>query len=186
MFPSWFVGFAFAAIAIGALVPAAIMSIAAGNLVTRNIYCRYLRPAAPPHEESRVAKLVSLGVKFGAVVCILIVPQQYAINLQLLGGIWILQTFPAIAFGLFYRWFHHRALLAGWCAGMLAGTGLAIAQKFTAITPLAIADHTFPVYTALVALLGNLVIACALTPACDALGVPRKGTPPKRTLLAAP
>src|SRR5437764_1354726 len=34
MFPSWFAGFAFAAISIGALVPAAIMSIAAANLFT--------------------------------------------------------------------------------------------------------------------------------------------------------
>ena len=36
VFPSWFVGFAFAAIAIGALVPAAVMSIAAANLFTRS------------------------------------------------------------------------------------------------------------------------------------------------------
>ena len=36
-FPSWFTGVAFAAIAIGALVPAAVMSIAAANLFTRNI-----------------------------------------------------------------------------------------------------------------------------------------------------
>src|SRR5207245_7309728 len=34
-FPDWFAGFAFAAIAIGALVPAAVMSIAAANLFTR-------------------------------------------------------------------------------------------------------------------------------------------------------
>ncbi|MBR7678309.1 sodium:solute symporter, partial [Streptomyces daliensis] len=38
MFPDWFAGVAFAAIGIGALVPAAIMSIAAANLFTRNIY----------------------------------------------------------------------------------------------------------------------------------------------------
>jgi SSS family solute:Na+ symporter len=37
VFPSWFAGVAFAAIAIGALVPAAIMSIAAANLFTRNV-----------------------------------------------------------------------------------------------------------------------------------------------------
>src|ERR1700709_1883603 len=35
LFPSWFAGFAFAAIAIGALVPAAVMSIGAANLFTR-------------------------------------------------------------------------------------------------------------------------------------------------------
>ncbi len=52
-FPSWFAGFAFAAIAIGALVPAAVMSIAAANLFTRNIYCEYLRPQCSPRQELR-------------------------------------------------------------------------------------------------------------------------------------
>lgn len=43
MFPSWFSGVAFAAIGIGALVPAAIMSIAAANLFTRNVYKDFLK-----------------------------------------------------------------------------------------------------------------------------------------------
>ena len=38
LFPSWFAGFAFAAIGIGALVPAAVMSIGAANLFTRNFW----------------------------------------------------------------------------------------------------------------------------------------------------
>ena len=38
MFPSWFAGIGDAAIVIGALVPAAVMSIAAANLFTRTIY----------------------------------------------------------------------------------------------------------------------------------------------------
>ena len=37
MFPDWFAGFCLAAIGIGALVPAAIMSIASANLFTRNL-----------------------------------------------------------------------------------------------------------------------------------------------------
>ncbi|MDQ0753929.1 hypothetical protein QF034_008160 [Streptomyces africanus] len=41
---------------------------------------------------------------------------------QLLGGIWILQTFPALVGGLFTRWFHRSALLAGWAVGMIYGT----------------------------------------------------------------
>jgi SSS family solute:Na+ symporter len=178
MFPSWFVGFAFAAIAIGALVPAAIMSIAAGNLVTRNIYRRYLHPQASAARESQVAKLVSLAVKFGAVVWILIVPNQYAINFQLLGGVCILQTFPAIAIGLFTTWFHHRALLAGWIAGMLLGMLMVSAQNFTAVYPLHIGAHTVPVYTALAALAGNLALATLLTPIFDALRIPRKPVAP--------
>jgi SSS family solute:Na+ symporter len=56
---------------------------------------------------------------------VLALPNQFAINLQLLGGVWILQTFPAIVVGLYTRWFHRWALLAGWAAGMAWGTWLA-------------------------------------------------------------
>jgi len=122
MFPSWFVGIAFSAIAIGALVPAAIMSIAASNLFTRNIYREFFRPAATPAEEARVSKLVSLVVKVGALLFVLALDKTLAINFQLLGGIWMLQTFPAIVFGLFTRWFHRWALLAGWAVSMAYGT----------------------------------------------------------------
>ncbi len=48
MFPSWFTGIAFAGIIIGALVPAAIMSIAAANLFTRNIFKEFFKPDASP------------------------------------------------------------------------------------------------------------------------------------------
>jgi SSS family solute:Na+ symporter len=150
------------------------MSIAAGNLVTRNIYRRYIRPDAGPADESQVAKLVSLAVKFGAVACILIVPQQYAINLQLLGGVCILQTFPCIAVGLYSSWLHHRALLAGWIAGMVLGVSMVSAEHFTAIYPLQLGTSTVPVYTALAALAGNIAVAIVLTPVFDALHVPRK------------
>ena len=57
-FPSWFVGVAFAAVGIGALVPAAIMSIASANLYTRNIHCEFIRPHATPREEAQMAKWV--------------------------------------------------------------------------------------------------------------------------------
>ncbi|MCF3963217.1 monocarboxylate uptake permease MctP [Streptomyces fuscigenes] len=122
MFPSWFAGVAFAAIGIGALVPAAIMSIAAANLFTRNIYRDFFKPDASPAQEARVSKLVSLLVKVGALIFVLGMDKTVAINFQLLGGIWILQTMPAIVSGLFTRWFHRWALLVGWAAGMVYGT----------------------------------------------------------------
>jgi solute:Na+ symporter, SSS family len=93
-FPSWFAGVGFAAIAIGALVPAAIMSIAAANLFTRNIYRAYFRPGATPAEEATVGKLVSLVVKLGALIFVLALSKSFAINLQLLGGVWILPDLP--------------------------------------------------------------------------------------------
>src|SRR4051794_15678559 len=124
-FPSWFTGVAFGAIAIGALVPAAIMSIAAANLFTRNIYKAYLKPDANDAQEAKVSKIVSLVTKLGALLFVLALDKQNALNFQLLGGVWILQTLPAIIFGLFTHWFHRWALLAGWAVGMAYGTVVA-------------------------------------------------------------
>ncbi|GAA2106099.1 sodium:solute symporter family protein [Microlunatus panaciterrae] len=121
-FPSWFTGVAFGAIAIGALVPAAIMSIAAANLFTRNIYKAYLKPDATDAQEAKMSKIVSLITKVGALLFVLTLDKQNALNFQLLGGLWILQTLPSIVFGLFTRWFHRWALLAGWAVGMVYGT----------------------------------------------------------------
>ena len=120
-FPDWFAGVAFAAIVIGALVPAAIMSIAAANLWTRNIYKAYLKRDATHAQEAQQSKYASLLVKFGALLFVLFVSTTYALDLQLLGGVWILQTFPAIVVGLYTRWFHRWALLAGWAVGMVYG-----------------------------------------------------------------
>jgi SSS family solute:Na+ symporter len=173
MFPSWFVGVAFAAIAIGALVPAAIMSIAAANLFTRNVWVRYVRPGATEAQESGVAKITSLVVKLGALAFIIFIPLQYAINLQLLGGLWILQTLPAIVFGLYTRWFHARALFAGWLVGMVVGTSMAASQGFASIYPLHVFGAVWPAYAAVYALIANLVVATIFTPVCDALRVPR-------------
>ncbi len=163
-FPSWFVGIAFAAIGIGALVPAAIMSIAAANLYTRNIHREFVNRNPTPREESQVAKWVSLVVKLGALLFILFMPTQYAIQLQLLGGIWIIQTLPSVMLGAYTRWFNAWALLVGWAAGIFAGTAMAIASKLTPSYPLVLGGHTFPGYTAVYTLLLNLVLAVLLTP----------------------
>src|SRR5579863_6684746 len=121
LFPSWFTGFAFAAIAIGALVPAAVMSIGAANLFTRNFWKPYMNPDVTSAGEAKVAKIASLVVKLGALVFVLFVPTKFALDLQLLGGVWILQTFPAVVFGLFFGWFRAPALLTGWAVGMVGG-----------------------------------------------------------------
>jgi solute:Na+ symporter, SSS family len=180
VFPDWFIGFGFAAIAIGALVPASIMSIAAANLFTRNIYKEYFKRDATDREESQVAKLVSLVVKAGALAFIVFLPTQYAINFQLLGGVWILQTFPAIVFGLYTRWFHRWALLIGWAVGMLLGTLMAY------VTPGAagsnnphfgsstyhfhLGGNVFSGYAALYAFIANLALTIVLTLIFNAIG----------------
>jgi len=166
--PAWFVGVAFAAIAIGALVPAAIMSIACANLFTRNLYKEFLRPDCSEAEEARMAKIVSLVVKAGAVVFIVAIPHSYAIQLQLLGGIWIIQLLPPILLGLFTQRSNGRALLLGWAAGTAVGTYLAAARGFvSSIYPLDIFGLTVPGYAALYAVLVNFLVVILLTPVLE-------------------
>ena len=176
-FPSWFTGVAFGAIAIGALVPAAIMSIAAANLFTRNIYKAYLKPQATDKQEAQVSKIVSLITKVGALVFVLALDKQNALNFQLLGGVWILQTLPAIVFGLFTRWFHRWALLAGWAVGMLYGTITAYGGcTACAARPFGNSLANVPVigqagYIGLTALLLNIVVLVVLTAVFRALKI---------------
>ena len=163
-FPSWFVGIAFAAIGIGALVPAAIMSIAAANLYTRNIHREFINKNPTDKQEAQMAKWVSLIVKFGALIFIIFVPTRFAIYLQLLGGIWIIQTMPAIMLGVYTRWFDDWALLVGWALGIATGTAMAVAVDLAPTYPLALLGQTFPGYIALYTLILNLVAAVVLTP----------------------
>jgi SSS family solute:Na+ symporter len=165
VFPSWFAGFCLAAIAIGALVPAAIMSIATANLFTCDLYGELLHRsffsgAMTGGQEAATAKLISLAIKLGALAFVLLVRAQFAIELQLLGGIWILQVFPAVAGGLFTRFFSAPALLCGWLAGMAAGTAMAGSLGLrSSIYPLHFDGHVYGVYAALPALALNLLIA---------------------------
>ena len=158
LFPGWFAGFAFAAIAIGALVPAAVMSIGAANLFTRNFWKAYVHPGVTPAGEAKVAKVTSLVVKVGALVFIVFLPTQYALDLQLLGGLWILQTFPAVVSGLFTSWLRAEALLLGWAVGFVGGTWIVVLDG---LKPLHTIAPGYTVYIGLLALAVNVVVAVA-------------------------
>jgi SSS family solute:Na+ symporter len=174
MFPEWFAGFCLAAIAVGALVPASIMSIAASNLFTRNLYGVFARRVATPKQESQMAKLVSLAVKFGALLFVLRLPTPYAIQMQLLGGIWIAQLFPSVVLGAFTRWMNPWALLLGWAAGMTAGTAMAAALGLkSSVFPLHFAGGVYAMYAAIPALMLNLAVSAALTAALRLLKLDR-------------
>jgi SSS family solute:Na+ symporter len=185
MFPSWFAGIAFAAIGIGALVPAAIMSIAAANLWTRNVYKEYLKRDATPAQEARMSKLASLVVKAGAVAVILVLDPQFSIDLQLIGGVIILQTLPPIVIGLYSRWCHSWALLAGWVVGLVAGlymlydtpnptTGKAhFGGSSYALSNFGV-DTKVAVYTGILALIANLVVVIVGTLILKAVRAPSR------------
>ncbi|OLT36110.1 sodium:solute symporter [Actinomadura sp. CNU-125] len=179
MFPDWFAGVAFAAVGIGALVPAAIMSIAAANLFTRNIYREYFNRNATEKQEATVSKLVSLLVKAGAVACILMLDPQFSIDLQLIGGVIILQTLPAVGLGLMTRWFHRGALIAGWAAGLLVGLALlyqipnpAKGKEHFGGSAYPLSDFGFDtkmtLYVGIIALLVNVLVAVVGTVVCRA------------------
>jgi SSS family solute:Na+ symporter len=189
MFPHWFAGIAFAAVAIGALVPAAIMSIAAANLFTRNIYVEYIKRDATPARQAAVSKIASLIVKIGAVAVILLISPQFSIDLQLIGGVIILQTLPAVAVGLYTRWLHRWGLVAGWIAGMglgmwmldlipnpatnhkhFGGSAFPIAKWFDPTSIGLNAKAT--IYVGFVAVIANLVVAVIVTLICKALKTP--------------
>jgi len=98
--------------------------------------------------------------------------------MQLLGGIWILQTFPSIVAGLYTRWFHRRALLLGWAVGIGYGTIAA----YNVLSP-ATGQHfggslaLIPVlaqmgYIALTAFVINVIVGVVLTFGLQALKTP--------------
>jgi solute:Na+ symporter, SSS family len=189
MFPSWFAGVAFAAIAIGALVPAAIMAIAAANLFTRNIFKEYIRRDATPSQEAQVSKIASLVVKVGALVVILAIDPQFSIDLQLIGGVIILQTLPAVALGLYTRWFHRWGLVAGWAVGMALGMWMLYQIPNVATNHAHFGGSAFPLskwfdptsiglnagttmYVGFIAVIANAVVAVLISLLCKALRAP--------------
>ena len=173
LLPPYLSGIVFGAIAVGALVPAAVMSIALAALFTRNVYVEFFAPHTTPKGEVRVARWVSLLAKVAALGFVFGLRHHVAINLQLLGSLWILQTLPIIVIGLFTSWLHRRALMIGWAVGMAAGTWLAVAGGFSSVVDF----HSVPISVGMLALALNLVVAAGLTVVFDAMGIPRASRP---------
>jgi solute:Na+ symporter, SSS family len=186
-FPDWVAGTAYAALVIAAFVPAAIMSIGAANLFTRNVYKEFLRRNASPAEETMVSRIVSLGVKFGAVASIVFVEPQFALDFQLIGGVIILQVLPAVGFGLFTSWLHRFALTAGLVVGLVSGIimlyqvpplgsgGTVLrAQVDGSAWPLSHLgiDGAHTIYVGLVAVALNIAVAVVATPLLRLARVP--------------
>jgi SSS family solute:Na+ symporter len=172
-FPHWFAGIAFGAIAIGALVPAAIMGISAANTFARDIYRPYFRPRASDREEGLVGQIVSVILKLGAVGVIVGLKLSFAIELQLIGGVIVIQVLPPLVLGLYTRWYHRWALAAGWVVGM----GLSIYMLYVTSSKTSAhfgsASFAFStwgfntkvtIWTGIIGVLANLLVATALTP----------------------
>ncbi len=110
-----------------------------------------------------MAKIVSLVIKAGALVFIFAIPFQYALWLQLLGGVWIIQTLPSVILGLYTRMLNGWALLIGWAVGFGLGTWMVAAVNFAPVYPLKLFGTTVPCYTALASLVVNIAVGVALS-----------------------
>lgn len=155
IFPPWFAGFCFAAIAVGALVPASVMAIGAANLIMHNIL---------PHRSDSVtgSRVAGFAVKVGALGCVIFLNARFAIDLQLLGGVIILQTFPALIMGLLPLRLPAPALVAGWVIGSVAGLGLCWIDGLKPVHPVAFAGFSASVSTGLLALGINIAVTLML------------------------
>ncbi|MBV8285250.1 MAG: sodium:solute symporter [Candidatus Eremiobacteraeota bacterium] len=160
-FPEWFAGVADAAVVIGALVPAAIMCIGAANLFASNVFRTFSAERSPV--ETRVAKLLTLGMCAAALAVIFFVRVPYVIDFQLLGGALMLQIFPAFVLGLWTRALHPKALLAGWGCGLVASCTMAFASGFGSNYTLHVFGTSLTGFIALYALVVNLLVSLTVT-----------------------
>lgn len=161
-FPDWFAGLADAAVVIGALVPAAIMSIGAANLFASNVFREFSAQRSPV--ETTIAKLLTLAICAFSLLFVFFVPVPYAIDFQLLGGALMLQIFPSFVIGLWTKWFEPRALLAGWACGIVASCAMAYAAGFTSTFTLHAGGFTLAGFIALYALAINFIVSTIATP----------------------
>jgi Na+/proline symporter len=121
MFQAKIIGLAFAAIAVGALVPSAVMSVAFANIVSRNI-CREFVSQAATGQHTGVAKLAPLVTKAAAVALFILIPLPHLLPFYLLTGLSMLQALPAILLWLCPRAANGRALLVGCVVGLALGS----------------------------------------------------------------
>ncbi len=168
-FPDWFAGVADAAIVIGALVPAAIMCIGAANLFASNVFREFSSERSPV--ETVIAKMLTLAMCALSLLFVFFVPVPYAIDFQLLGGALMLQIFPAFVLGLWTRWLHPKALLAGWACGLIASCAMAYASGFTSNFTLHAFGRSLTGFIALYGLIINLCLSALLTLLLRRVGV---------------
>ncbi|WP_338598450.1 sodium:solute symporter [Sulfolobus tengchongensis] len=168
--PDWFVGIALLGIFIGGLVPAAIMAIGAANLLTRNIIKEF-KPDMSPKTESTLAKWISTAFKFIALALVFTTPSTYAIQLQLLGGIIVLQALPSVFLGLYTHKLNGYSLIAGWIGGMFSGIYLTLlANHFGPLKTSSYLTPLGPMYIGVISTLINIAISLVGTAIAYGLG----------------
>jgi SSS family solute:Na+ symporter len=150
------------------------MSIGAANLVTRNLWGEFQRRPMTAASEATMAKVVSLVVKAGALAFVIGLPLAYAIQLQLLGGVWMVQLMPGLLSGLVARdgkRVSSAALLTGWVVGMVSGTAMVASLHLkSSIYPVHLFGGTYPMYAAIPSVVLNALCVLAVEGLVRTLG----------------
>lgn len=157
-FPQWFAALVLLGIFVGGLVPAAIMAIAQANLLVRNLIRPFYRNLSPS-TETTIAKWASAVFKFIALGFVFATPMTYAIELQLLGGIIILTTLPAVFLGLLTTRLDKYSLIVGWFVSLIASIYLVLyANHFKTLTTSTYSIYGHPIYIGMIGLAINLAV----------------------------
>jgi hypothetical protein len=186
----------------GVFIPAnpnaywACATLAFGSAMALFMYPHAMTATPAARSRRVIRRNAAILPTYSLMLAPLFMDKQNAINLQLLGGVWILQTFLAIVAGLCTRWFHRWALLVGWAAAMVWGTVTAYNQtvpntktKLVDGKPVttvhgvrhfgsSVANFPFThvtMYIAISALVTNIVVAVALTMLLRAIKAPDGG-----------
>jgi Na+/proline symporter len=164
-FPPWFAGLALLGVFIGGLVPAAVMAIAQGNLLARNIV-KELRPSTSEKGVTSIAKWASAAFKFLALAFVFTVPASYALQFYLVGAILIIQLMPAVFLGLYSDWFKSQALIAGTALSIAAGVYMVLSvNHFKQITTTLYPTPLGSIYIGVIALAINLLVTVVVSAA---------------------
>jgi SSS family solute:Na+ symporter len=127
-FPAWFLGIVGGAGALTAMVPAAMLILAAATLFAKNFYRPLFAPSMSEPAVTRMAKLM-VGVVTAISVFFAVQGTKSIVGLLLLGYDGITQCFPGVILGLYWKRVTRTAVWSGMIAGVVAVTILVLSGK---------------------------------------------------------
>jgi SSS family solute:Na+ symporter len=115
-YSAWFLGLIGAAGALTAMVPAAVLILAAATLFAKNFYRAIIKPDMTDDQVASLAKKLVVVITATALIFAIYFPTTL-VELLLLGYAGVTQFLPGVVFGLYWR----RVTLTGVFVGMVAG-----------------------------------------------------------------
>jgi len=118
-YPLWFVGFVGAAGAVTAMVPAAILVLFASTLVARNIIQAGFNPEMSEEKVMTLSRFMVIVIMTFALVFAIFFPNEL-VPLLIFGYDGVVQLFPGVVLGLFWK----RVSRTGVFCGLIAGVSV--------------------------------------------------------------